>query len=179
MTPRAGGAGTARVPLGIRFWCVEMVDGHVHSEWSWDTTDGSMERTCARAVELGLSGVAFTEHSDQKTGWAVLARDLRDYPYLKQFVAGDSDSGSIRSVKLFHPPTLDVPGYFECLERCRHAFPELRILSGVELGEPHRNREAVERLLSTGSFERIMGSLHSVPLDEDHLGDAGVPPVAA
>ena len=32
-----------------------------------------MEPTCARAVELGLSGVAFTEHSDPETGWAVVA----------------------------------------------------------------------------------------------------------
>ena len=35
-----GRGGFARVSLGIRFACVEMVDGHVHSEWSWDTTDG-------------------------------------------------------------------------------------------------------------------------------------------
>ena len=35
--------------------------GHVHSEWSWDAYVGSMERTCARAVELGLPAVAFTE----------------------------------------------------------------------------------------------------------------------
>ncbi|MFC7757916.1 hypothetical protein ACFQY4_07665 [Catellatospora bangladeshensis] len=34
--------------------------GHVHSEWSWDAYVGSMERTCARAVELGLPAVAFT-----------------------------------------------------------------------------------------------------------------------
>jgi hypothetical protein len=35
-------------------------DGHVHSEWSWDTGDprsaaaGTMERTCARAMRIGL-----------------------------------------------------------------------------------------------------------------------------
>ena len=40
-------------------------DGHVHSEWSWDADLGSMEATtCARAVELGLPAVAFTEHVD-------------------------------------------------------------------------------------------------------------------
>src|SRR5438067_9616607 len=33
-----------------------MFDGHVHSEWTWDTTRGSPERTCARAAELGLIG---------------------------------------------------------------------------------------------------------------------------
>ncbi|HEY6424722.1 MAG TPA: PHP domain-containing protein [Pseudonocardiaceae bacterium] len=39
-------------------------DGHVHSEWSWDAPGGSMERTRARAVELGLPCIAFTEHAD-------------------------------------------------------------------------------------------------------------------
>ncbi len=39
-------------------------DLHVHSQWSWDALQGSMEKTCARAVELGMRSVAFTEHSD-------------------------------------------------------------------------------------------------------------------
>jgi PHP domain len=39
-------------------------DGHVHSEWSWDASNGSMEKTCSRAVEMGLPAVAFTEHAD-------------------------------------------------------------------------------------------------------------------
>ena len=45
-------------------------DGHVHTEWSWDAAAGSMERSCARAVDLGLPSIAFTEHADF-TGWAV------------------------------------------------------------------------------------------------------------
>ena len=45
-------------------------DSHVHTEWSWEAAEGSMERTCARAVELGLPSVAFTEHADF-TPWAV------------------------------------------------------------------------------------------------------------
>jgi histidinol phosphatase-like PHP family hydrolase len=44
-------------------------DGHVHSEWSWDALAGSMEGTCARAIEVGLPAVAFTEHLDH-TVWA-------------------------------------------------------------------------------------------------------------
>ena len=39
-------------------------DNHVHSEYSWDALAGSMERTCERAVEIGLPSVAFTEHAD-------------------------------------------------------------------------------------------------------------------
>ena len=39
-------------------------DGHVHTEWSWDAESGSMEASCARAIELGLPSIAFTEHAD-------------------------------------------------------------------------------------------------------------------
>src|SRR5688572_4703404 len=39
-------------------------DDHTHSEWSWDAIHGSMERSCARAIELGVPSIAFTEHVD-------------------------------------------------------------------------------------------------------------------
>ena len=39
-------------------------DGHVHAEFSWDAPHGSVERTCRRAVELGMPGLVFTEHAD-------------------------------------------------------------------------------------------------------------------
>ena len=51
------------------------LDGHVHSEWSWDAIAGDMEATCARAVEIGLPAVAFTEHVDH-TRWLVTEGDL-------------------------------------------------------------------------------------------------------
>ncbi len=142
------------------------MDGHVHSEWSWDTTSGSMERTCSRAVELGLPAVAFTEHADPG-GWLVLASDLDDYPHLKEFVTpdrtpGDPVGGTLR------PPNLDVDGYMESVQRCRERFPDLRILTGVELGEPHRDPEGVARLLASGSFDRLLGSLHSLPDGGDY-----------
>ena len=43
-------------------------DNHVHSEWSWDAAAGAMEATCARAVEIGLPSLSFTEHADF-TNW--------------------------------------------------------------------------------------------------------------
>ena len=66
-------------------------DGHVHSEWSWDAPNGSMERTCARAVDLGLPAVAFTEHADFTT-WIVLASDLDEHRHLKAFATPDNCS---------------------------------------------------------------------------------------
>lgn len=128
-------------------------DSHVHSEWSWDAPDGSMERTCARAVEMGLPAVAFTEHADY-TAWIILDSDLEEHEHLKQFVTPD---GTLT------PPELDLSGYLESLQRCRDQFPDLRIISGVELGEPHWRSDAAAGLLDAGQFDRVLGSLHSLP----------------
>lgn len=56
---------------------------------------------------------------------------------------------------------LDAPAYLECVERCRNEFPGLRILTGVELGEPHRFPGAAEQLVAAG-FDRVLGSVHVI-----------------
>lgn len=128
-------------------------DGHVHTEWSWDAPGGSMERTCAQAVAIGLPAVAFTEHADFGP-WVVLASDLEEHPHLQAFATPEG---------MLAPPPLDLHGYLESVQRCRDRFPGLRILTGVELGEPHRHGAAVARLLAAGQFDRVLGSLHSLP----------------
>lgn len=135
-------------------------DSHVHSEWSWDASDGSMERTCARAVDLGLPAVAFTEHADYTT-WTVTASDFDER--LRPSIGSDGS---------FTAPELDLSGYLECVQRCRDRFPDLRILSGVELGEAHRHGEVVAKLLDAGRFDRVLGSLHCLP-----VGDRFVDPM--
>ncbi len=75
------------------------MDGHVHAEWSWDAPGGSMERTCARAVSLGLPAVTFTEHADY-TPWIVLPGDLYEHVGLRAFATAE---GTIQ------PPALDCP----------------------------------------------------------------------
>ena len=129
------------------------LDGHVHSEWSWDAVGGDMEATCARAVELGLPAVAFTEHVDH-TRWLVAEGDL------------DPRARGERAPGTFVAGPLDVEGYLAAVERCRDRFPGLTVLSGVELGEPHWHADAVGRVLARGGFERVLGSLHSLPVDD-------------
>jgi histidinol-phosphatase (PHP family) len=46
-----------------------------------------------------------------------------------------------------------------------HRFRGLRILTGVELGEAHWHGEEVAQLLVGGRFDRVLGSLHSLPID--------------
>ncbi len=120
-----------------------MPDHHVHTEWSWDAARGSMERSCRRALELGLPSIAFTEHAD----WV-------------PFPAPE-----------YHH--LDIEGYLEAIERCRRSFPGLRILSGVELGEPHLFPEETARILAVGPLDRLLGSVHCIP-EGGRLVDASV-----
>jgi histidinol-phosphatase (PHP family) len=136
-------------------------DGHTHSEWSWDAPLGSMERSCARAVELGLPAIAFTEHLDH-TVWPV----VRDGP-----LASDHLTALAGPDGLLRPPAFDPQGYLEAVQRCRERYPDLRILSGVEMGEPHRHADACAAVLRTGRFDRVLGSVHCLP-DGDGWAEA-------
>jgi histidinol-phosphatase (PHP family) len=127
-------------------------DSHVHSEWSWDTPVGDMERSCVRAVELGLPAIAFTEHLDH-TVWRIAS----DGPYVSDRLTALADAGGMLT-----PPVFDAAGYLAAVERCRERFPELRILSGLELGEPHRHADQIARVLAAGRFDRLLGSLHTL-----------------
>jgi histidinol-phosphatase (PHP family) len=130
-------------------------DTHVHSEWSWDAMHGSMERTCDRAVQLGLPSIAFTEHLDH-TAWAASEEGLSGLPADHPVARFSDAEGRVT------PPPLDVEGYLESLERCRSRFRALRIFSGLEVGEPHRHRQAVHAVLATAQFDRVVGSLHTL-----------------
>lgn len=131
-------------------------DNHVHSEFSWDTgVNASMEETCRRAVEVGLPSIAFTEHVDF-TEWGD-----HDHPPPAGDVAQSADvPAEIAERERVH--AIDIEGYLASIERCRGMFPDLRILSGIEAGEPHHFEGSVTAVLAQGRFERVLGSLHSV-----------------
>jgi histidinol-phosphatase (PHP family) len=132
-------------------------DNHVHSRWSWDTPGSStMARACERAIELGLPAIAFTEHLDF-TDW--LADDR-------------ATTEGLLGRRPAHQLPIDVEGYFAELAEVRERFPELRILSGVETGEPHLFAASVGAHLADAPVDRILGSLHSLPM-EGHLVGVG------
>lgn len=136
-------------------------DNHVHTQWSWDTgTGASMEGSCRRAIELGLPAVAFTEHVDF-TRWGA---DDRPPPAEDALFDGPVTIGMRERVQ-----PLDVEGYLADVERCRDRFgSSLRILAGIEAGEPHLFAGSLAAVLAQGPFDRILGSLHSV-VDGDRL----------
>ena len=102
-----------------------------------------MEATCRRALDLGLPAIAFTDHAD--------------------FVGGGYPDHRL----------LDVVAYHREIERCRACFPALRILSGVELGAPHRFAAEAAAVLAAGPLDLVLGSVHCVPW-EGELVDTSV-----
>jgi histidinol-phosphatase (PHP family) len=128
-------------------------DNHVHSQFSWDTgVNASMEETCRRAVEIGLPSVAFTEHVDF-TEWGD-----HDRPP----AAGAQVDAPAEIVERQRVHAVDIDGYLASVERCRGLFPQLRVLTGIEAGEPHHFAGSVAAVLAQGQFQRVLGSLHSV-----------------
>ncbi|SDS02260.1 PHP domain-containing protein [Microlunatus soli] len=130
-------------------------DSHVHSEWSWDTggpaaNPGRMEATCEQAIRIGLPVVIFTEHFDFD-GWMVDPQDIHG-----------TEQVSVSDAGLLMPAPLDVEGYLDCIDRCRHRFPELRILTGVEYGQPHLSDDQATRLIDLTTLDRVNGSLHTL-----------------
>lgn len=134
-------------------------DSHVHSEWSWDTggprsaAAGTMARICARAVEIGLPALVFTDHLDARS-WRVGALDE------------DRHSALIQDGRLT-PPPFDAAGYLESVDECRRQFPDLRILTGVELGQPHLVTPEVAASVDLHGLDRVIGSLHTIPVGDD------------
>ena len=112
-----------------------------------------MAGSCARAVEIGLPAIAFTEHLDH-TVWRV---DLES-PYVTEHLSAMAGPDG-----LLTPPVFDPVGYLAAIEHCRDRFPQLHILSGLEMGEPHRHAEQCSRVLAAGQFDRVLGSLHTLP----------------
>lgn len=139
-------------------------DSHVHTEFSWDAPRGDMVASCARAVQMGLPAIAFTEHVDH-TAWRV-AREKLDTGHL--LVRLSDEGGTLV------PPPFDAVGYLAAVEECRARFPEVRILAGLELGEPHRHEKQVVALLALGSFDRVLGSVHSLPDDGGYAEPPGL-----
>jgi histidinol-phosphatase (PHP family) len=126
------------------------MDNHVHTQWSWDAPpEASMVRSCEQALAVGVPAVAFTDHLDF-TVWAdgdlIAEEHVNPRPYA-------------------HMLLLDVPGYLASVQECRERFPDLRILTGAEIGEAHMWAASARAVAARAGFDRILGSLHAIPFE--------------
>ncbi|ROR72998.1 PHP domain-containing protein [Bogoriella caseilytica] len=135
-------------------------DSHVHSEFSWDTggpdsaAAGRMTLTCERAAAIGLRALIFTEHVDLDS-WITDPDDVMGH-----------QTPMYREGR-FHPLRFQADRYFEAIDRCRLAFPDLRILAGIEYGQPHRSDDRVADVVDLTALDRVNGSLHTLPFRDD------------
>jgi len=92
----------------------------------------SVEQMCERAVELHITEIAFTEHLDHNPV--------------------DVSYGNF-----------DVDSFCAQIDGARARFDgRLRILKGVEFGEPHLYQRQLEELRADNLFDFIMGAVHWV-----------------
>ena len=111
-----------------------------------------MARSCEQALAAGLPGVAFTDHLDFTTwtdGDRIGTMHLDPHRYARMHL-------------------LDMTGYLASVDDCRQRFPELRIFSGVEIGEAHlweASAAAMVAKAGPGGPDRILGSLHAIPFE--------------
>ena len=108
-----------------------------------------MVRSCEQALAAGLPGVAFTDHLDFTTwtdGDQIGAENLDPHRYTRMHL-------------------LDVAGYLAAVDDCRERYPELRIFSGVEIGEAHLWAASAAATVAPADVDRILGSLHAIPWD--------------
>jgi histidinol-phosphatase (PHP family) len=108
-----------------------------------------MARSCEQAIALGIPVVAFTDHLDVVDFTAedrISTEDLdpRRYPRMR---------------------ALDTDGYLASVAECRERYPELRILTGAEIGEAHLFGATAKAIITRSKLDRLLGSVHAVPVD--------------
>jgi histidinol-phosphatase (PHP family) len=115
----------------------------------------SMTGACEQALAIGVPSVAFTEHLDFTT-WTA---------------ADPMAASGLADSRCDEIAPLDLTGYLACVEECRRRYPVLRVLSGVEVGEPHLFAASVRSAVYAASLDRVLGSLHAI-VHEGRLVDA-------
>jgi histidinol-phosphatase (PHP family) len=85
---------------------------------------------CRKAIETGYSLIAITEHYD------LLDDELAQFGLLP------------------------LEKYLNEIEQLKKDFPQLEIIAGIEVGEPHRTYNTFQRIFKSQKPEYIIGSLH-------------------
>lgn len=118
-----------------------MYDCHVHSSFSGDSNMDGQEAVDT-ALELGLQGIAFTDHLDI------------DYPNYDDVFLIDFDKYS---------------DYFDLLKQNNNG--KIKVIKGIEVGlQPHVIEESHE-IVKKYDFDFVIASIHIVDKLDMHNGD--------
>ena len=109
-------------------------DTHTHSIYSFDGND-SIEALCRAAVSNGVDILTITDHSEALSGVPLNNEERERCSNSVKFAA----------------------------EAARTFAPNLTVLRGCELGQPHMNPEYSNAILSSFDFDYVIGSMHLFP----------------
>lgn len=115
-------------------------DLHSHSNCSPDGSN-SIEEMCQKAMDIGLHYYAVTDHCE-----------CHDFDGAK----------SGYSYRKWSPES-----YQRLCENAERLHNKLRLLKGIELGQPMQNMEAAEEILTGRNYDFILGSVHNIKDFED------------
>lgn len=121
--------------------CKYLCDSHTHSNCSFDG-ENTIKDMCKRAEELSMYSIALTDHCE-----------CNFYDEITDFF-GDFKSQLARA-------------YIEMYDEKREYNGRLKVLCGIELGEPTQDDCAVKDIMSKYSYDFIIGSIHNIKGYED------------
>ena len=121
---------------------MKLCDLHTHSINSFDAKN-TVDEMCKSAVEQGLYAIAITDHCEA--------------PMIK--LGEKCEYGSF--------DRLIPKSVSETLRAKEQYADKLKVLCGIELGEPMHDKEATERALSYGASDFTLASVHNLRGMED------------
>ena len=119
-----------------------LCDVHTHSNNSFDA-ESSVEEMCNSAVNKGFYAIAITDHCEAP---------FMKFGYNEEF--GDFNE--------------KIPmSYLQTKKAQAKYRQKIKVLCGIELGEPMHDPECTEKALSFGNFDFVLASLHNLKNMED------------
>jgi histidinol-phosphatase (PHP family) len=112
-----------------------LCDYHTHTRFSFDGDPAAThDAMCRRALEVGLSDIAFTDHCDVNAE----AEGLYDTPY-------------------------DADAAFAAMMEVKEKYKgRLNVVCGIELGNPHQYPAEARAVLDAHPYDFVIGSLHNL-----------------
>lgn len=119
-----------------------LCDMHTHSDNSFDAKS-SVDEMCRAAISRGLYAVAITDHCEA--------------PFIR--FGDDCEFGSFDRL---------IPKSFADATAAREKYSgHLKVIRGMELGEPTHDPEQTARALSYGDFDFVLASIHNIKNMQD------------
>lgn len=121
---------------------MKICDLHTHSDNSFDAIN-SVDSMCKNAVEKGLYAIAITDHCEA--------------PLLD--TSADTEFGDF---------TVRIPKSVSDITAAKEKYRQkLKVLCGVEIGEPTHNPSLTNRIYEYADFDFILASLHNLRCKDD------------